>query len=652
MHRLLSRPGSIPFGASLLRALTAIAALAAVVLAMDTLRLFGGQQWLGELIELETHYFFALAALLMPLVFLHFSAGSGPLLRALDTGLAAFSFAVLCTLGWFANDITDKGWEFGAPPLVTVLSWSLWLLTLEAVRRAGGLALFLIVLAFSFMPLVAGSLPAPFAGLASSPSETAAYHVLSIESLFGMPFRAFAELVVGFLLFGIALQQTGGGRFFLDLAFAALGKVRGGPAKVAIFASGLMGSMSGSVVTNVVTTGQLTIPAMRRSGMRAEDAAAVEACASTGGVLLPPIMGSTAFVMATFLDVPYYQVALAAALPAALYFLGLFLQIDALAARRGLQGAPDTELPTLGRTFRDGWYYLIAFAALVFLLLVLQREAVAPYVATAAVLILNQFNPRQRFSSAGWVDFFCATGKLLAELLVVLMGVGLIVGALSLTGLSGTLVNDLLFLAGDSVFAMLLLGAITSFVLGIGMTVTAAYIFLAIVLAPALVQSGLEPMAVHLFILYWAMLSFITPPVALGAYAAASVADAKAMQTGFAAMRLGGVIYLVPFLFVINPALIGDDATGAVVQAVLEALLGIWLLSCALQGWLHGAGELRSVLLRVVLAAAGVAIAVPDLQALLPGVPGNLTLALAGLCVAGVLWVLQRFRSPGAVSGA
>ncbi|MFK7916254.1 MAG: TRAP transporter permease [Pseudomonadales bacterium] len=634
----------------MLRALTAIAALTAVTLAMDTLRLFGGQQWLGAVIELETHYFFALAALLMPLVFVHFASGNSLLARCLDAGLALCSAVVLVALGWFANEITDKGWEFGAPPLVTALSWSLWLLTLEAVRRAGGLALFLIVLFFSFMPLVAGSLPAPFAGLASSPSETAAYHALSIESLFGMPFRAFAELVVGFLLFGVALQQTGGGRFFLDLAFAALGKVRGGPAKVAIFASGLMGSMSGSVVTNVVTTGQLTIPAMRGSGMRAEDAAAVEACASTGGVLLPPIMGSTAFVMATFLDVPYYQVALAAALPAALYFLGLFLQIDALAARRGLAGAPSSTLPTLGQTFRDGWYYLIAFAALVFLLLVLQREAVAPYVATAAVLILNQFNARQRFDAAGWIDFFCATGKLLAELLVVLMGVGLIVGALSLTGLSGTLVNDLLYLAGDSVFAMLLLGAVTSFILGIGMTVTAAYIFLAIVLAPALVQSGLEPMAVHLFILYWAMLSFITPPVALGAYAAASVADAKAMQTGFAAMRLGGVIYLVPFLFVINPALIGAGSTLAVLQATVEALLGIWLLSCALQGWLHGAGLLNGLPQRMLIGAAGVAIALPDLQGLLPLAPSNGVMTVVSVGLAGMLWLALRWRARPAPS--
>ncbi|MGI9324819.1 MAG: TRAP transporter permease [Pseudomonadales bacterium] len=597
-----------------MRSLTALAALLALALAMDTLRLFGGVQWLGAVIELETHYFFALAGLLLPLVFLHYPLSTAGRWHWLDVALAALTLATLVYLLLQANEITNQGWEFGAPPQVTLAAAILWALTLEAVRRAGGVALFGIVLVFSLMPLFAEQLPQPFEGLASSAPDTAAYHVLSIESLFGMPFRAYAELVIGFLLFGVALQRSGGGRFFLDLAFAALGKVRGGPGKVAIFASGLMGSMSGSVVTNVVTTGQLTIPAMRRAGMNAEQSAAVEACASTGGVLLPPIMGSTAFVMATFLDVPYYQVALAAGIPALLYFLGLFLQLDALAARSNLIGLSTEEIPGIAQTLRKGWYYLIAFGTLVFLLLILQREAVAPYIATAMVLLLNQLQPERRFGWQELLDFFTATGKLLAELLAVLMGVGLIVGALSLTGLSGTLVNDLLFLAGDSILGMLLLGAVTSFVLGIGMTVTAAYIFLAIVLAPALVQSGLEPMAVHLFILYWAMLSFITPPVALGAYAAASVADAKAMQTGFAAMRMGGVIYLVPFLFVINPALIGVGDPGEILLAVGKGIVGIWLLAGALQGWLPGVGRLQGRLLRSVLGFSAVLIALPDLS--------------------------------------
>jgi TRAP transporter 4TM/12TM fusion protein len=572
------------------RWLPALAAVLALLLAMDSLRLFGGEQWLGEWLPLETSYFFALAALLLPIVFLTFPLGHRLWQRFIDGALALAAFAVLALLYSQAIPIADEGMEFGAPPLLTCAAFGLWALTLEAVRRAGGLGLLAITAVFSLLPIVADQLPENFAGLASSPGETAAYHALSIESLFGMPFRAFAELVIGFLLFGVVLQRTGGGRFFLDLAFAALGRTRGGPAKVSVFASGLMGSMSGSVVTNVVTTGQLTIPAMRRSGLDAETAAAVEASASTGGVLLPPIMGSTAFVMATFLEVPYYQVALAAAAPALLYFLALFLQLDAHAARSDQRGMAPAELPTLRETLRDGWYYLIAFGVLIVLLLVLQREAVAPFVATGLVLVLNQISPRSRLDGASALDLLGAVGRLLAELLAVLMGVGLIVGALSLTGLSGTLVNDLLFVAGDSVAAMLVLGALTSFVLGIGMTVTAAYIFLAIVLAPALVQSGIYPMAAHLFILYWAMLSFITPPVALGAYAAAAVAGASPMRTGLTAMRIGGLIYLLPFVFVLNPSLVGGGTLAEALPVAAQTLLGIWLLVGALQGWLLGLG--------------------------------------------------------------
>ena len=588
----------------MLRALTAIGGTLAALLAMDTLRLFGGTQWLSGLIRLETHFYFALATLLLPLVFL-----SRPTKAWLDRLLAALSVVVCVYLLTQAVPIVDEGWEFGAPRWPTLASALLWALLIEAVRRAGGLALAMIAAAFSLLPVVAEQLPGPFAGMSSSFADTAAYHALSIESIFGLPFRAFAELVIGFLVFGVALQQTGGGRFFLDLAFALFGHVRGGPAKVAVLSSGFMGSMSGSVVTNVLTTGQMTIPAMRDAGMRPERAGAVEACASTGGVLLPPIMGSTAFVMATFLDVPYYQVALAAAVPALLYFGTLFLQLDAEAARDGLRGQDRSTLPAVGATLRGGWYYLGAFAVLVFLLLVLQREALAPYYATAALLLLNQFSARHRWNWAGLVDFLEATGRLLAELFAVLAAVGLIVGALSVTGLSGTLVNDLLFLAGDSTTLLLLMGALTSFVLGIGMTVTAAYIFLAIVLAPALIQSGLDPMAVHLFILYWGMLSFITPPVALGAFAAASVAGSKPIATGLAAMKLGGVIYLLPFLFVLQPPLILNGSAGSIGLAITCAVVGAGALVGALQGWLPVLDRALGWVMRVLLGVVGVGIA-------------------------------------------
>ena len=621
------------------------AALLAAILAMDTLRLFGGEQRLAALIVVDTHYFYALIGLLLPAAFALFPPWRGAAL-AWDAPFILAAAALPFWLFGQASTALDEGWEFGAPETATWVSAGLWLLMLEAVRRTAGWVLFVLVTTFSVYPLFADRLPGVLAGLAMPGDVVAAYHALGTESLLGLPFRAFAELVIGFLVFGVALQQTGGGRFFIDLAFALLGRVRGGPAKVAIVASGLMGSMSGSVITNVVTTGQLTIPTMTRNGMRPEYAAGVEACASTGGVLLPPIMGSTAFVMATFLAVPYADVALAAAIPALLFFFTLFVQIDAHAAASGLEGVDDDSVPGVGATLRRGWYHLGSFAALVFLLVFLQREAVAPWIATGILLVLNQFSRESRWTLADAGNFCVATGRLLAELLVVLSGVGLIVGALSLTGLSGTLVNELLFLAGGSTLMLVLMGALTSFVLGIGLTVTAAYIFLAIVLAPALVQGGLDPMAVHLFILYWGMLSFITPPVALGAFAAAAIAGASPLRTGLTAMRLGSVVYFVPFFFVLEPALILDAPLAAVASATAQAVIGIVLLAGALQGWLVGFGALRTggpagITIRALLGLGALLIAMPEAQAI--GLPvGDAPLAAAGAAAAVVALVLDR----------
>jgi TRAP transporter 4TM/12TM fusion protein len=622
---------------------TGIAAVAASLLAMDTLRLFGGEQRLAALIVVDTHYAYALMTLLLPVAYALFPPWRGARLRW-DTPTIVAAIALPIWLFLHAEQALDEGWEFGAPPTAAWVSAGLWLLLLEAVRRTAGWVLFVLVATFSVYPVFADRAPGVLAGLAMPADVVATYHAIGTESLLGLPFRAFAELVIGFLVFGVALQHTGGGRFFIDLAFALLGRVRGGPAKVAIVASGLMGSMSGSVITNVLTTGQLTIPTMTRNGVRADYAAGVEACASTGGVLLPPIMGSTAFVMATFLTVPYAEVALAATIPALLFFFGLFVQVDAYAARSGLAGAEDAELPTVGATLARGWFHLGAFAVLAFALLVLQREAIAPWIATAVLVALNQLAPGHRWSLADAGAFCVASGRLLAELLVVLSGVGLIVGALSLTGLSGTLVNELLYLAGGSTLTLLLMGALTSFLLGIGLTVTAAYIFLAIVLAPALVQGGLDPMAVHLFILYWGMLSFVTPPVALGAFAAAAIAGASALRTGFTAMRLGSVVYFVPFFFVLDPALVLDGPPLAIASATGQALVGITIVAGALQGHLPGLGALQSggmlgAAARTALVLGGLAVAAPAPEALAWTVGdgslavGGVVLALAGLAL-------------------
>jgi len=631
-----------------LQALLAVMTVLTCFLVVDQLRIFG-KPWLSGIIELETQYYFVLIALLLPVVFLIYPLKlprlQGSVVLGVDLVLAAAALIAPLWLAWHAHAILDEGWEFVAPDHAVTASMVLWFLVLEGVRRTSGPMLCTLVLLFSIYPLVADQVPDMVSGMAIGFREAAAYHAMSIESIAGLPFRAFATLVIGFLVFGATLQHTGGGRFFIQLAFALIGGVRGGAAKVAIVSSGLMGSMSGSVITNVMTTGQLTIPAMARNGFGARTAAAVEACASTGGVLLPPIMGSTAFIMASFLDIPYYQVAAAAFIPAILYFAALFFQLDAFAARHQLQGLPADELPGLKKVIQDGWFYIGAFILLIVLLLVLQREALAPWAASLALLIINQLSTRHRLNGAAALELLSSMGQLLAELLAILCGVGLIIGALSVTGLSGTLVNELLFMAGDDTAILLLSGAMTSFLLGIGLTVTAAYVFLAIVLAPALLGGGLDPLAVHLFILYWGMLSFITPPVALGAFAAASIAGSGPVRTGFEAMRLGLATYLIPFLFVLNPALIGHGTMISAAQAIAEAVLGIYLLAGAAQRYLPWVGELP-VLASLSIGISGCLIALPGLEVLQMDWSNSLGNA-TGMVLVFFTWLLLNVVSKG-----
>lgn len=585
----------------------------AIGIAVAAHQMFNWQ--LFGIVLIEGRYLYMLGAAFLAISFLVFplSREKGP--GALDWIPAVLALAAGGYFAWTAERSLEEGWEYAAPETAVWASVLFYVLILEATRRAGGLVLFLFVLAFSLYPTFADVMPDPLSGFASPFLDLAPYHMISSESSFGIPMRAFGNLVIGFIVFGAVLQQTGGGKFFNDLALALVGKFRGGAAKVAIFASGFMGSMSGSVISNVLTTGAVSIPAMKRTGFENRYAGATEACASTGGVLMPPVMGATAFVMASFLSRPYLDIAIAAAIPSILFYFGLFAQIDAYAARRGLKGLAPGEAPTLRATVRTGWPYIVVFAVLIFMMVGLRQETLAPFYATALLLVINQALPSHRFNLRGLANLAVGIGRALAELVAILLGVGLIVGAFSATGLAGTLVNELVFLAGDSTLALLLMGALTAFIFGMGMTVTACYIFLAVVLAPALEQAGLNQLAVHLFILYWGMVSYITPPVALGAFAASTIAGAKPMRTGFEAMKLGAVIYIAPFFFVLNPALVGEAPAWEVFLTLTTALIGILFIAAALQGHVSLLGDLgadaKGMGARVLLFAGGLLMAAP-----------------------------------------
>jgi TRAP transporter 4TM/12TM fusion protein len=604
-------------------------------------------QILGKVL-IEGRYLYILGGLFLALSFLIFQirGGKGGQPSLFDWALFAVSLGCTGYLSQTAQANLSQGWEYAAPEFAQYVSVVFFFLILEATRRAGGLVLFCIVTLFAFYPTFAGNVPDPFSGFQSTFMQTVPYHIFSAESSFGIPMRAFGGVVIGFILFGAVLQRTGGGQFFNDLALGMVGGYRGGAAKVSIFASGFMGSMSGSVISNVLTTGAVSIPAMRKTGFSAKTAAATEACASTGGVLMPPIMGATAFIMASFLSRPYVEIALAAAIPSILYYWSLFAQIDAYSAKHGLRGLPKPDLPRLKEVMKEGWPYIFVFALLLYMMIGLRQESSAPFYATALLLIVNQFRARFRLNRKRLGNMIVGVGMGLAELTAILLGVGLIVGSFSATGLAGTLVNELVFMAGDNTLVLLLMGALTAFIFGMGMTVTACYIFLAVVLAPALEAGGLNQLAVHLFILYWGMVSYITPPVALGAFAASTMAGSNPITTGFEAMRLGGVIYIAPFFFVLNPALIGQAPAWEITVALSCALIGVAMISSALQGYISLVGPLAGAVglpLRVLLFFGGVLIAMP--QNALVDLSYAMSFAIGAVLCALPLFIAWRARS-------
>ncbi|MDI6753795.1 MAG: TRAP transporter fused permease subunit [Thermodesulfobacteriota bacterium] len=583
---------------------------------------------------IETAYYYLLLAFYGSLVFIVFPASkTSPKERVpfYDIFLFFLCFGISLYFASAALKIIEKGWEFVAPPWPTALSLILWLLMLEAVRRVAGGVLMTTCFFFSFYPLFAHLMPGFLEGRDFSLLVTARYHAMSVESILGIPMKVVGTLLIGFMIFGVVLQTTGGGKFFINFALALWGHSRGGPAKVAVISSALFGTLSGSVISNVVSTGSMTIPAMKRTGYPAYYAGAVEACASTGGALMPPVMGTAAFIMASFLSIPYWQVCVAAIVPSVLFYLGLFLQTDGYAARVGLQGLDRKELPSISATLKEGWFYLLALFLLIYLLLYLKVEAWAPFYASALLLLLAMTKKETRLSWETFGQLIAGTGKFLAELVAILGAIGLVIGALSVTGVAHSFSRELVAFAGGNVILLLLIGALTSFILGMGMTAAACYIFLAIVLAPALTKSGLNPLAAHLFVLYWGLVSFITPPVALGAITAASIAGANPVKTGFQAMRLGAVIYFIPFFFVFNPALVLQAPLKDIPFPLLTAVSGVFLISGSLEGYLQGLGKL-SLPARIWLLTAGMLLAVPEWRTDLIG------LGLAGVLIGRRLW--------------
>ena len=632
------------------RALLIAAAAATIFLCVNqqfVLRFFVG------FTPLNTEYYYALVLVMLPFVFVMFPGGARARMDGVpwyDAALFVLTAATAAYLLAHIRNAAELGWEFGgAPAGVVAAGFVMWALLMEGLRRTGGWGLMLSVLPFTLYPLFAGAgWLGPLKGTQSTPAQTSAYHMLSVESLLGIPLQAFAEVVIGFLVFGTALMMTGAGRFFINLSFSLCGTFRGGAAKVCVFASALLGMMSGSIVSNVLTAGTMTIPVMKKTGFRASYAGAIEACASTGAVLAPPVMGATAFVMAQFLNMSYAQVALAATIPAALYYFGLFMQVDAYAARHGLKGLPRAELPRLWDTVKEGWYFVLVIALLVFMMLVMKRESHAPFYATVLLLALNQLFNRERWTWATAAKFLELNGRTFAELVGILAGCGLLIGAFSLTGVVSSLANDMLRIAGNNALLLLAMTALTSLVLGLGLTTTACYIFLAILVGPALEKVGLNKLAVHMFVFYWGMLSSITPPVAIASFAAAGIAGAPPMQTAWESMRVGSIIYFIPFFFVLNPAFVLQGPLAETLVLTGTCALGIVFICGGIQGYQMWAGDLRRTgaaewPLRALLIAGGMVLAAPG-GGLMPLSNAQMALLAAAILLPALAaaWVLAR----------
>ncbi|KZD08971.1 TRAP transporter permease [Oceanibaculum pacificum] len=566
---------------------------------------------LGGFRPVSTAYYYLMIGLFVGVGYLAFPARKGQVaVRWYDWLLVALVLGASLWMAANAQRILDRGWNMEAPTLPTALAGLYVLLALEALRRTGEIILFVFCIVFAAFPLYTGHMPGFLWGVQLDLAQTVTEHAYGLESIIGIPMQVVADTLIGFIVFGVVLANTGGGSFFMDFASSLMGRTRGGPAKVAIVSSGLFGMLSGSPTSNVLTTGTLTIPTMKRCGYSPVYAGAVEACASTGGCLMPPVMGAAAFIMANFLNVPYAEVVTAAFLPAILFYLALLLQTDLYAARNGLLGVPS--VPNLLGTLKQGWYYILALIGLTVMLLMWRMEGEAPF--WVALFLLGVAVLRRKaigFDGRASCQLVVDVGQAVAQLVCLIAGIGLIIGAMSITGVANSFSRELVQYAGGNLALLLAAGALTSFVLGMGMTASACYIFLAIVLAPALVQVGIDPMAAHLYIFYWGIVSFITPPVALAAIAAASIAKADAMAVGFKALRVGCLLLLLPVLFVLQPALILKGELSLVIQAAATATLAVILLSAAFEGYLWRLGRLP-LWARIGFGVAGLMLFVPE----------------------------------------
>jgi len=502
---------------------------------------------------------------------------------------------------------------------------------LDVTRRVLGWMLPLIGVVFLVYAFAGSVMPGMLHHRGYDLSRVIFHLYLSTEGIFGIPLGVSANFIFLFILMGGFLASSGVGDFYIKVANAAFGKARGGPAKVSVFGSALFGTISGSAVGNVVTTGSITIPLMRRLGYSPVFAGAVEAVASTGGQIMPPVMGAAAFVMAELLNVPYYVIVKAAFIPAVIYFVSVFMSVHFEAVKVGIQGLDTEDLPDLGQVMRSRWYFLLPLFLLIGLLVIVKWTPMRVGVYTIiCILVVGFLGARERFGLKTIVRSMESSARVALVVVTSCATAGIVIGVITLTGLGLKFSSVMIAAAGGSVPLMLVLIMISCIILGMGLSTTPAYLILAVLAAPALIRLGVPEIAAHLFIFYFGCLSLITPPIATAAYAAAGIADADPLRVGLTASRLALSAFLVPYLFLYNPPLLFQGNVFTILISLFTGIVGAIALSGAIIGWFLTSAVLWE---RVVLFAS--AIGLID--------AGHLTnyLGLAGLLAVG-LWQYRK----------
>ncbi|WP_167855879.1 TRAP transporter permease [Natronospirillum operosum] len=484
-------------------------------------------------------------------------------------------------------------------------------LVIDGLRRMVGWPLVIIVLVFMAYGLFGDNAPAPFTARPWDLIDLGPHLTLDTTAMVGLPLTIGVTVVIPFIYFGALLNRAGGGEFFSDLAVAIMGGFRGGAAKIAIVASAFFGTISGSAVSNVASTGVISIPLMKRSGFSGRVAAATESVASTGGQFMPPVMGAAAFLMAELSQTPYQTIVVAAILPALFFFFAVFMQSDADSIRLKVKAIPKVERKPIGQVMWNGGHFLLPFVLLVVMLFTFNRSPQAAALwATGAVALLGLLRGYggDRIRAR---DLFIAmqmAGRTSIEIILIVAAAGFVIGVLNGTGLVFGLTRIIVEMAGGNLVALLVMAGLISIVLGMGMPTVAVYVLLAALVVPALMAAGVPKLSAHMFVLYFGMMSMITPPIAIAAYAASSIADERPLGVAFTAMRYAWIAYLVPFIFVFRPEFLLNqahfDATG-LIEVVAAAVLLVLLMNGAFSGYLKGRlGPLN----RLILLAAGGAV--------------------------------------------